>query len=53
MSGKDAGNLDRQIIRWYVYHGNRFCSMLLGLPSGVNDSNYGLVMDHVAEELAA
>ena len=33
-----------------MYHGDRFTSMLLGLPYGFNDAHYGPTMDMMAEE---
>ncbi|OCL04527.1 hypothetical protein AOQ84DRAFT_433438 [Glonium stellatum] len=32
-----------------LYHGDRFMSMLLGLPYGINDAHYGLIMDSDVE----
>ncbi|KAI9854171.1 MAG: hypothetical protein M1813_001341 [Trichoglossum hirsutum] len=48
---KDAHSLGRERIWWAVYHGDRFTSMLLGLPYGFNDAHYGPTMDMMAEEL--
>ncbi|KAI9781855.1 MAG: hypothetical protein M1839_005647 [Geoglossum umbratile] len=47
---KDTDSLSRKSIWWSVYHGDRFTSMLLGLPHGFNDAHYGPVMDVMAEE---
>jgi hypothetical protein len=52
MSGRNWESLDQQAIWWSVYHGDRFCSMLLGLPPGVNDTHYGLAMENIAGEQA-
>ncbi|KAI9765752.1 MAG: hypothetical protein M1840_007186 [Geoglossum simile] len=46
----DADPLSRARVWWAVYHGDRFTSMLLGLPYGFNDAYYGPTMDAMAEE---
>jgi hypothetical protein len=34
-----------QAIWWAIYHGDRFTSMLLGLPYGFNDVHYGPILE--------
>lgn len=35
---------------WALYHGDRFLSLLLGLPYACNDSHYGLCIDMITAE---
>ncbi|KAH0542442.1 hypothetical protein FGG08_003197 [Glutinoglossum americanum] len=47
---RDADSLSQKMIWWTVYHGDRFTSLLLGLPYGFNDAHYGPIMGVMAEE---
>ncbi|KAF4624116.1 hypothetical protein G7Y89_g14057 [Cudoniella acicularis] len=42
---KNSSSQHGEKLWWSVYHGDRFTSMLLGLPYGVNDAHYGPIMD--------
>jgi hypothetical protein len=37
-----------QRIWWTIYHGDRFTSMLLGLPYGFNDAHFGAITETLA-----
>ena len=42
---KNSGSPKRERLWWSMYHGDRFMSMLLGLPYGINDAHYGFKPD--------
>ncbi|KAH6682715.1 hypothetical protein B0J14DRAFT_467830 [Halenospora varia] len=41
---RKSSSLHREKLWWSVYHGDRFVSLLLGFPYGVNDAHYGPIM---------
>ncbi|KAH8687320.1 hypothetical protein BGZ60DRAFT_5859 [Tricladium varicosporioides] len=41
---RKPSNLHHEKLWWSVYHGDRFVSLLLGFPYGVNDAHYGPIM---------
>lgn len=46
---KRTGSVTHESLWWALYHGDRFLSLLLGLPYGINDAHCDLTMSDMGE----